>query len=49
MHARPASPEDAADMAHIYNQGIADRTATFETRHEPKAKSRRGSMARIRC
>jgi phosphinothricin acetyltransferase len=32
MHARPATPEDAADMARIYNQGIADRTATFETR-----------------
>jgi L-amino acid N-acyltransferase YncA len=32
MHARPAQLEDAADMARIYNQGIADRTATFETR-----------------
>jgi phosphinothricin acetyltransferase len=32
MHARPARLEDAADMARIYNQGIADRTATFETR-----------------
>jgi phosphinothricin acetyltransferase len=32
MHARPASSEDAADLARIYNQGIADRTATFETR-----------------
>jgi len=32
MHARPATLEDAADMARIYNQGIADRTATFETR-----------------
>src|SRR5580658_5319453 len=32
MHARPAKPEDAAEIAHIYNQGIADRTATFETR-----------------
>jgi phosphinothricin acetyltransferase len=31
MHARAATPEDAADMARIYNQGIADRTATFET------------------
>ena len=27
-----ARPEDAADMARIYSQGIADRTATFETR-----------------
>src|SRR5271157_1901894 len=32
MHARPARPGDAADVARIYNQGIADRTATFETR-----------------
>jgi len=32
MHARHATPEDAPDMARIYNQGIADRTATFETR-----------------
>ena len=32
MHARHARPEDAADMARIYNQGIADGTATFETR-----------------
>jgi phosphinothricin acetyltransferase len=32
MHARQASLEDAADIARIYNQGIADRTATFETR-----------------
>lgn len=32
---RPASPADAADaaaLAHIYNQGIADRNSTFETR-----------------
>jgi hypothetical protein len=27
MHARQATPEDAADMARIYNQGIADRLA----------------------
>jgi phosphinothricin acetyltransferase len=32
MHARPAKPEDAVEIARIYNQGIADRTATFETR-----------------
>ena len=32
MHARPARVEDAAAMARIYNQGIAERTATFETR-----------------
>ncbi|MEA2574398.1 MAG: hypothetical protein QOH93_1696 [Chloroflexia bacterium] len=32
MQARPAGPEDAADMARIYNQGLEDRIATFETR-----------------
>jgi L-amino acid N-acyltransferase YncA len=29
---RPAMPEDAAALAAIYNEGIADRVATFETR-----------------
>jgi L-amino acid N-acyltransferase YncA len=29
---RPARPEDAAAMARIYNDGIAGREATFETR-----------------
>mgnify|MGYP000857567144 CR=1 FL=1 len=29
---RPASPADAARIAGIYNEGIADRVATFETR-----------------
>ena len=28
---RAATPDDAEDIAHIYNQGIEDRTATFET------------------
>ncbi|MGI8550156.1 MAG: arsinothricin resistance N-acetyltransferase ArsN1 family A [Dehalococcoidia bacterium] len=28
---RPARPEDAATIAGIYNQGIEDRVATFET------------------
>jgi phosphinothricin acetyltransferase len=32
MQARHATLEDAADLARIYNQGIAGRTATFETR-----------------
>jgi phosphinothricin acetyltransferase len=32
MHARPATPDDAAAIARIYNEGIADRVATFETR-----------------
>jgi len=30
--ARRAAPADAAAMARIYNQGIEDRVATFETR-----------------
>jgi L-amino acid N-acyltransferase YncA len=29
---RPATAEDAAAIARIYNQGIEDRVATFETR-----------------
>ncbi len=29
---RRARPEDAAEIARIYNQGIAERSATFETR-----------------
>ena len=33
--ARPARPADAAAIAAIYNQGIEDRVATFET--EPRA------------
>ena len=32
MHARLATPEDAQAIAEIYNQGIDDRVATFETR-----------------
>lgn len=31
-HVRPALPADAPALAAIYNQGIEDRTATFETR-----------------
>ena len=34
LRARPARSEDAAAIAVIYNAGIADRTATFET--EPR-------------
>src|SRR5215212_9918137 len=29
---RPAAPTDAVEMARIYNDGIAERVATFETR-----------------
>ncbi len=32
MQARSARPDDATDIARIYNQGIADRSSTFETR-----------------
>jgi L-amino acid N-acyltransferase YncA len=33
---RPAEPRDAESIAAIYNQGIEDRQATFQTRpHEP--------------
>ena len=31
METRLATTTDASAIAHIYNQGIADRTATFET------------------
>src|SRR5947199_9892079 len=32
MRARPAKSDDAAALADIYNQGIEDRSATFETK-----------------
>jgi L-amino acid N-acyltransferase YncA len=32
MQTRSATPTDAAAIADIYNQGIEDRVATFETR-----------------
>lgn len=32
MQVRSATPDDSAMIAHIYNQGIEDRVATFETR-----------------
>jgi len=35
MLVRPARPADAAAIAEIYNQGIEDRVATFET--EPRS------------
>ena len=37
MHARAATSADAAAIAHIYNVGIDDRVATFETRHRTAA------------
>jgi L-amino acid N-acyltransferase YncA len=36
MHARTAEPDDADAIAAIYNEGIADGIATFETR--PRAR-----------
>lgn len=32
MRVRPAVPKDAGEIARIYNQGIEERIATFETR-----------------
>jgi L-amino acid N-acyltransferase YncA len=32
MTSRPATPDDAPAIAEIYNEGIQDRVATFETR-----------------
>ena len=32
LRPRPARPDDAEAIARIYNQGIEDRLATFETR-----------------
>jgi L-amino acid N-acyltransferase YncA len=32
MHTRTATPDDARSIARIYNEGIDDRIATFETR-----------------
>ena len=37
MRTRPARLDDAAAIAEIYNQGIDDRTATFETRKRTAA------------
>jgi L-amino acid N-acyltransferase YncA len=37
---RPAVPADAPAIAAIYNEGIADRVATFETRERDAAEAR---------
>ena len=37
MRARAATRVDAAPIARIYNDGIDDRVATFETRHRTAA------------
>jgi phosphinothricin acetyltransferase len=39
LRSRPAASDDAAAIAEIYNQGIADGTATFET--EPRSAEER--------
>lgn len=41
MHARQAKLDDAAAIARIYNQGIEDRVATFETRQRTAEDVRR--------
>jgi phosphinothricin acetyltransferase len=41
MQIRDASPEDAASIARIYNQGIEDRLATLET--ELRSEEERGA------
>ena len=33
LRTRPATPDDAAAIGRIYNEGIDDRIATFETAH----------------
>src|SRR5262245_53196616 len=37
MLTRPATPDDSEAIARIYNQGIEDRVATFETRFRSAA------------
>src|SRR3954465_2935057 len=39
---RPALPDDAEAVARIYNQGIAERPATFETRPRPAEENHAG-------
>jgi phosphinothricin acetyltransferase len=40
VHSRAASPKDAEVIARIYNQGIEERIATFETRPREAAEIR---------
>jgi phosphinothricin acetyltransferase len=44
IHTRPARPEDTAAIARIYNEGIVDRVATFET--EPRTPEQIGDWFR---
>jgi phosphinothricin acetyltransferase len=40
LRIRPATAADAAAIAHVYNQGIADRLATLETEERTPAERR---------
>jgi L-amino acid N-acyltransferase YncA len=46
---RPAVPADAEAIAAIYNQGIADRVATFETRPRTAEEARAWVAGRLPC
>jgi L-amino acid N-acyltransferase YncA len=46
---RSAMPEDAAALAAIYNEGIADRVATFETRPRTAEEARAWTGGRLPC
>lgn len=47
METRQARESDAADIARIWNEGIEDRVATFET--EPRAADRTGAWIRAKA
>jgi len=46
---RPAAPADAEALAAIYNEGIADRVATFETRPRSAEEARAWIVGRLPC
>ena len=46
---RPATPADAEALAAIYNEGIADRVATFETRPRSADETRVWIGGRLPC
>jgi L-amino acid N-acyltransferase YncA len=46
---RPATPADAGALATIYNEGIADRVATFETRPRSAQEARAWIGGRLPC
>ena len=46
---RPATPADAAALAAIYNEAIADRVATFETRPRSADETRVWIGGRLPC